>query len=946
MADSDDSSGADAAKAGGGATDQQSHRRIGRPPVELDSTLNISASDGEVTACPVGAGAALGPGTVIGHYEIDGRLGAGGMGIVYAAHDRDLDRKVALKFLHDQASADRRARLKREAQAMARIAHPNVIVVHEVGTHQGHIFIAMEHVDGCTLREWCARQRSHGEIVEVFASAGRGLAAAHSAGLVHRDFKPENVLVGDDGRVLVADFGLASLSDRDFNTRLGDDELLTPTVTSSQLTRTGARMGTPFYMAPEQHRGQGSAASDQFGFCVALYEALYGERPFTGANYAELVANVSKGEIPAPRDDDRVPRWLRTLVVRGLATAPDDRHLSMAALVDALARDPAPARRRRCTTAAIAVAMVVASLFAVWALMHSQPAAPQRCEGAYRQMLGVWDAPTRARIRAIFAASGRPYAVDTYARVAALVDAYVDSWVTMHNGVCTAPRRAGELSTELFDLRMACLDRRRHELLTATTLWGATPDPEVVDRAVAMAGALIAVDGCADAVALTSTVAPPSDPVVRERVADWRRSLAVARVHQTAGQYGAGIELVRALLLEVGKDGFAPLRAEALLLRGELEEQNRDPASAEVTLLEAARVAAGARHDEVAAAAWLKLVAVVGHRLARHQEGAGLIAAAEAAVERAGGSPQLRAKLHMSKGYVANTRGDYEQARVEFGRAIELIEASAGADALAVASPINDIGTAWWRLGDYEQAGAAFTRALTIWERTLGPEHPNVAAVVNNLGLLATSHGEYEQASVHFERSIAIKEKVLGERHRALASTLINLGQAQHGLERLAAARASYTRAMGILEETLGGDHPHVGIALLNLGEVEQDEGRFADARAHCQRAQTIWAAQLPANHPYFANGDSCVGRSLFGLGRPRAAVAPLERALVALDNKAGDPTALAGVRFALARALWDGGDRGRRALTLARQARAVYAAGGAAKRARLESVDRWLASR
>jgi eukaryotic-like serine/threonine-protein kinase len=319
--------------------------------------------------------AAIGPeilasGTRVGRYVVADLIGSGAMGTVYAAHDPDLDRKVAVKLLHagalSEAARQRvRARLLREAKAMARLSHPEVMTVYDVGAFGEQLFVAMEYVDGGTLRRWRAeRHRTYADVMDVYERAGSGLAAAHEAGLVHRDFKPDNVLVGRDGRVRVMDFGLArsvgrddvapgSSSDGEFAPELG--------CLSTTLTRTGTLLGTPAYMAPEQLRGEpANAQSDVFGFSVALYEALYGERPFGGSNMVELRAAIERGDVRPPPIMTRVPGWVREVLLHGLRPLPEDRFASMRGLIDALRAAHVRAKRRaRRAVAATVVGLVV-----------------------------------------------------------------------------------------------------------------------------------------------------------------------------------------------------------------------------------------------------------------------------------------------------------------------------------------------------------------------------------------------------------------------------------------------------------------------------------------------------------------------------------------------------------------------------------------------------------
>jgi serine/threonine protein kinase len=333
-------------------------------------------------------------GTQIGRFVVVTELGRGGMGAVYAAHDPQLDRQVALKVLREETGeAEDRLRMLREGQAMARVTHPNVITVYEVGTHGDSVFLAQELLDGGTLRAWLEKgpPRPHPEILEKFLLAGRGLAAAHAVGLVHRDFKPENVLLGKDGRVRVADFGLAraeaSLSDALAVTAKGggphrDDGSDVTKSPMSQLTRTGAVMGTPMFMAPEQHMGErADARCDQFAFCVSLYHALYRAWPFEGKSAPALADAVIEGRMSAPPKGVTVPANLRKLLLRGLATHPADRYPSMEALLADLERAAGvtPPTRRAPWIAGgvlVAVAGAAAAAYAVVATRGAPQPAP------------------------------------------------------------------------------------------------------------------------------------------------------------------------------------------------------------------------------------------------------------------------------------------------------------------------------------------------------------------------------------------------------------------------------------------------------------------------------------------------------------------------------------------------------------------------------------------
>jgi predicted Ser/Thr protein kinase len=393
-------------------------------------------------------------GSRLGRFRLFDRLGAGGMGTVYAAYDEQLDRKIAIKLIHPRRQdPDLRARTLREARALARLSHPNVVHVYDVGEIDEQLFIAMEFLAGPTLRAWMdAEARPWREALAVFCQAGEGLAAAHASGMIHRDFKPHNAMFGAEGRVRVLDFGLARFDAVAGNS---DASSSSPAQTEIALTMTGAVMGTPAYMAPEQIGGRDvSALSDQFGFCVALYEALYGVRPFAGRTFAELCEALTKGVIsPRPRDTE-VPRWVHAVLLRGLALEPDQRHPSMSELLAALHRDPSRVRRRRLSLGLVSMIVVTGSVLA-WRYA-AEPAA-ERCLDARETIAVVWNEERALELREHLLAEHGERALEVMAIVKPGLDRYADDWAQMRNEACQT-HASGHQSDHVFDRRTACLD--------------------------------------------------------------------------------------------------------------------------------------------------------------------------------------------------------------------------------------------------------------------------------------------------------------------------------------------------------------------------------------------------------------------------------------------------------------------------------------------------------
>ncbi|MCX4242308.1 serine/threonine-protein kinase [Paraliomyxa miuraensis] len=830
-----------------------------------------------------------------GRYVVLDVLGQGGMGVVLKGYDEELDRQVAIKVLHRELDEQHTARLRREAQAMAKLSHPNVVQVYEVGELEGQTFVAMELCKGKTVRAWIEQEPRPGwkACVEVFVQLGEGLAAAHGRGLVHRDFKPGNAIVGEDGRARVLDFGLARRGDGDERyAEAGDVPSVIEQVRTDEhaalpleqsLTRTGTVLGTPAYMPPEQMGGLlADARSDQFSFCVALHEAVYGERPYEGGSMEVLLIAMRSGMVrPAPKGSD-VPMALRKVLLRGLATNPEQRWPSMEALLGELRRLVVPRGRR------FAIASLVVAILGVggsWAL-GQYVQIKDRCTGAEVGLAEIWDEPRKQEVRAAILGTELSYAPGTWERVEERLDAYTEDWASKHEEVCEATSVRNEQSPDVMDLRMGCLDKRRGELRAAVGVL-AEADATVVQNAVELVAGLPGFSRCDDLEALRAEIPPPEDPVVAAKVEALDERLVEAAALQNAGQYEEGLRVADEVVKEGEVLEYAPLMARAWLRQGSLRENRGDYEGALPLLKKAYGAAVAHTMTAEAANASVELVFLLGYRLARHEEADCWMEHAEP-LSQAVGTDQARSSHFNAVGTVAVSRIEYDQAREYYEQALAIREKGLGPDHLLVAASLNNLGDAVYLAGDYEDARALLERALAIREKALGSDHPDVGSSLGNLGKVVCVQGKYEDARDFYERALAIQEKTLGAAHPEVAILLNNLGNVAYLQADYDRARDMYEQALAIKEKEFGPDHPDITAPLSNLGNMAAMQGKYEDAYALHERALAIQEKALGPDHSNVAVSLTHLGSAAQMQGKHEVARELYERALAVREKALG----------------------------------------------------------
>jgi eukaryotic-like serine/threonine-protein kinase len=686
-------------------------------------------------AVGLGIDSTFGMGTRLGRYDLVSVLGAGGMGVVFEARDPDLDRAVAVKVLSAHGGAGG-ARLRREGVTMARLTHPNVIRVYDVGFANGHTFVAMELIRGCTLAAWLERApRTTSDVIAVFLEAGRGLAAAHDAGLVHRDFKPQNVLVGDDGRVLVTDFGLARMVGDCEPSRSASPATWSP---SDEVTRAGEIIGTPAYMAPEQHTcAVVDARADQFSFCVALWRSLRA----TQAGSSEPTAAHSESttvetKVPWPTLTGALPvsRRIAKALARGLEVEPGRRFRSMHELLASL--EPRRGRTRRRWIAG-GIAAVIGGTIAFIALSHGTANEP--CPAPASRLSSVWNSARRHSLEAHLIAVDPAKGSNRFAVASDLIDAYVSSWDSMHVEACRDTRTRGKQSMVMLAQRTACLERRFVEVdETIAALLRAT-DHFAVDEAMLGIAALPSLEECADIPALTEKLPAPADPDRRAEFDAIVREIAIVNARGRISSERGGLEeRARAAIERARKLDEPTAIADALWALALLQLQQSAEKDAIATLRTHVTAAAGAHDDRMVAESWTRLVDLVAGRPGHADEADGLLPAARAAVARAGSSPRLRAALLRAESSIARRRNDFATAIRSLEEGLRLLEPTAAVGDGMTQRRIEmrmELAKLYVLEQNWTKAADACRAAVAAIEATLGVDHPLSVTSTFDLGV-------------------------------------------------------------------------------------------------------------------------------------------------------------------------------------------------------------------
>lgn len=892
---------------------------------------------------------AVATGELIDRYVVLSRLGEGGSGEVFAAFDPVLDRKVAVKVLRNEdVSGDA---LVREGRMLAKLSDPHVVTIHDVGLSDARAYLAMELLEGPSFDAWCAERRADGrwgEIVSALRSIGRGITAAHAAGIVHGDLKPSNVLVDEQDRVKVSDFGIARALEGGHAEEGG---------------RASRLVGTPAFMSPEQHDlAFPDPRSDQYSFCLLGWVALTGRLPFEVGNTLEVEGTT--GEIDPPVDAklrtlagtcfpsvealavakqapldiasaDRAPSNAVAVLRRGLSVSPEERWSSMAEVVDALATPEQGARKL------VGVAVVAGlGAVAVAAAGQSKQDDPV-CQGASEHLREVWDDDARGSAEAAFGSVDNPLARDTWPLVRERLDTYAQSWVDQHRDACEATSVRKEQSPEALDLRMSCL----HQAKTALKMTGrvlADADEGVVEAAPKLVAGLPPLARCEDLEALRTEMPEPDDPQTVASLAATRERLAEVRALTLAGKEAKALQIALEVHEEAAAIGYVPLSVDVARFLAHL---HLDEAQVE----EAKSVAVQGLDQAIAAGAWQKAARLavtltsVSDRQEQTQAATVYAQLATSLANRPGADTSLRSRTLHAQAVAAHVNSRFEEALAKDLEALEVAETAYEPSNPQLAIVQSNLANRFANMGNFgggmpyaEAAAATFataygprhpqtlqarakvamllarsgklTEAETVLRETLAlnlemrpPEHYDVQLTRNTLANVLSLLGRHAEAEEQFRLDLAAQEKTKGLDTVSAAMTIASIATAQLEQGEVEEAVEGYARALEISKRNLPAGHSKLGGMHDNYGNALASLGRYEDAREQIEKGLAIYVADLGPDHLFLSNSHFNLAGVLASLKDSEGALVQFERA-VAIREAAleDDNPSLALVRLGL----------------------------------------------
>jgi len=908
-------------------------------------------------------------GEMVGRYKILERLGMGGFGVVFRAHDTQLERDVALKLWRvDALSSGDEARiddLVEEARALAKLSHPNIMAVYDAGREGERVFLAGELIEGASLyAKTCVGEHevSPEDLARWMAQCAYGLAAAHDVGLIHRDVKPDNILIGDDGRARIVDFGLST------SAFAADD--------APELA--GPLAGTPAYMSPEELRGEpASELSDQYSLCASFYEACHGKRLVTAESIETLKASADTPQIPV--FDKRLPARLRKVLRQGLQTEPSQRHASMAALAAALR--PKGASR----IVPFVFGSVVAVAAGVAVLWTSEQDAKRDCSVVAAPMKRVWSAERAALVQKSFGMFGSRFAKEAFARVDASLTTYSGQWQSAAIAACEATYHEQRTSEAMFDRQMLCLDRRLGEVESLVGFM-TEADLALMKQAPRAVSQLVALSHCSDREALSNLPPLPDDPEQRKRLRTLEATLAKAEGSRFAGRYEEATNVADDAMAQSKALGYAPLEAEAAFELGYVWSYRSDVEKSVVLLEEAHHKALASRDFRTSARAAVELVLLFGSFARDYEKAAEWTKHADSAVAAAGNDKLLRSNLENNLGDIARQQSKLEEALQHHQIALDLRKELYGPSDRSVAQSLNNLGMVKHEMGEYAAAASYYYEALGIFRSVLGEHHPHVGATAGNLASLyldidnpekadelfalaleiaLDTHGEASLAALRARFNATTVLGELGEQDKAYEQLLVlvdvaaknfpeerltlsqvtnSLGVIATQLGKFTLAEKHFRDAIELYREVHGEKHPDVFLAKFNLAQALSRQGRAKEAQTLMDEVVKGYMEVAGPEHPMTANALSTRAEIFLKLGRADKAALDLRGAEAIHKAQDGSPVRRADLEILWGQQRWLAGEKAE-ARSRVENALRLYKECGAKGLPGITSSEEWLES-
>jgi serine/threonine protein kinase/tetratricopeptide (TPR) repeat protein len=931
------------------------------PHDEPTVTINdrVTVDDG-----PVKRTSTIAPSTMLGRYVVLSELARGGMSVVYVAYDPELDRRVALKVVRkSNLSETHRARLHREAQALARLSHPSVVTVFDVGDLEEDTFVAMELVEGVTLREWMrAEKRPWRDVVRVIVQVGRGLAAAHAAGIVHRDVKPDNIIIGAAGTAKLVDFGIArdlgdksgesaeldqadvlaaadaaasrdSIPPRDSMRESMDDLHLAANSSGGmaarpleQITQLGFVVGTPAYMPPEQRsdKPETDERSDQFSLCATLYEALYDKKPFASSKKLQRSEALTAADRPGrdsrtlaapPPKNTTVPAWLQRVVFRGLAVDPDERYPSVDALLEDLDRDPARTLRRASMTAAVMFGVAAIATVVTVRLMPSPHEIGPQCGTGEDQVSAVWNAKRRADLIQIGSTRGGPVAAAALGLFEARVDDFAASWQNQFHEACEATRVHATQSADALDLRMQCLERHLGDVGALLDVLS-DANADALRKAGEVAESLPKLAECSDLTALKQVVRRPTDPAAAATLSRIDGDLARVQALYTVGDVTKTLALVDRVIADARAANYAPSLARALYYRGRAIADRDGGAEAEAMFDQtfASSLAAGEDAMAADAAARIAQEALWAARLPDFERWSRISRSLAERTHATNVTRFIDQLGCMSNHYYGKVRTRLKCLR----------DLAARKDGTPNEWLVTSLGIAASEAGEPAEAIKWLEQGVQLAKQENGADHPRTLEMRAYLCRGLTELGDYDRAIAECTDALARLQKIAPDDKLLVARLQVYLADADVQSNHIDAARPLLASAAD------AGDDEIKLAARAQISELAGERGDTAAAVAeHRTALKETEEAFAPYNprHPNIIAERQELGAALLANGKAAEAVDVLAKADSDADLAEMSPIAVAQVRFLRAQALSKRARTGDRELarTLAASALDLY---------------------